>query len=130
MDYSMRVWVDPQKLSYRDMTAADVVNALREQNVQVAAGQLGQQPMGPGQQFQYPLSVLGRLSEPEQFADVVIKNLPDGRIVRVRDVGRVELGAKSLDIISKLDGSPCVNVAVFQLPDANALDTADRVRAR
>jgi multidrug efflux pump subunit AcrB len=130
MDYSMRVWVDPDKLAYRDMTAADVVNALREQNVQVAAGQLGQQPMGPGQQFQYPLSVLGRLKEPEQFADVVIKNMPDGRIVRVRDIGRVELGAKSLDIISKLDGSPCVNIAVFQLPDANALDAADRVRAR
>jgi multidrug efflux pump len=130
MDYSMRIWVDPQKLSHRDMTAADVVNALREQNIQVAAGQLGQQPVSAGQQFQYPLSILGRLEEPDQFADVVIKNMPDGRIVRVRDIGRVQLGAKSLDIVSKLDGNPCVNIAVFQLPDANALDTADRVRAR
>jgi multidrug efflux pump subunit AcrB len=130
MDYSMRIWVSPDMLSYRDMTAGDVIKALRDQNIQVAAGQLGQQPMEPGQAFQYPLRVLGRLSEPEQFAEVVIKNLPDGRVVRVKDIGRVELGAKSLDIIANIDGKPSVNVAVFQLPDSNALDTADRVRAK
>ncbi len=234
-DYSMRIWVDPQQLATRSMTAGDVVAALREQNVQVAAGQLGQPPARVGQRFQFPLTTLGRLTEPEQFADVVLKATPDGRVVRVRDVVRenryhlrvrfdpaklaghglrpadaaaalnaalrasrgevehdptaprgdvpaaayrvifhgthppnvegladekvragpdgravplrdlvradhgvertpqrdelgVELGAKSRDIVSRVDGKSTVSVAIFQLPDANALDTADRVR--
>src|SRR5262249_50361425 len=127
-DYSMRLWVDPDMLSSRGLTAIDVVNALREQNIQVAAGQVGQPPSGDGQQFQWTINVLGRLSEPKQFADIVLKRTPDGGLVKVKDVGHVELGARSEDIIARLNGRSSVSVAIFQLPYANALDTADRVR--
>ena len=129
-DYSMRIWVDPEKLSSRDMTAGDVVAAIREQNMQVATGQIGQQPINQGQQIQVPLSTLGRLATVEQFENIIVKSLPDGRITRVKDIAKVELGAKNQDISSRLNGSPTVSLAVFQLPDANALDTADLVRAK
>jgi multidrug efflux pump len=129
-DYAMRVWVDPERLANLGLTAGDVVNALREQNVQVTAGQIGQPPAGRRQQLQLTLSTLGRLTSAEQFADVVIKSTPDGRIVRIKDIGRTELGGKNWDITAKIDGLPCANLAVFQLPDANALDTAERVNAK
>jgi multidrug efflux pump len=130
LDYSMRIWVDPEKLASRNMTAGDVAAALREQNVQVATGQLGQEPITGQQTSQLTLSTLGRLSTEKEFGEVILKTGPDGRLVRLKDVGRVELGGKSHDIVAKLDGKPCANVAVFQLPDANALDAADRVRAK
>jgi multidrug efflux pump len=129
-DYSMRVWVDPERLASRGMTADDVVNALREQNVQVASGQVGQQPAPRGQEYQMTLATLGRLTEPAQFADVILKTTPDGRVVRLRDVGRVELGSKSEDVVARVDGLPTTSIAIFQLPDANALDTAERVIAK
>jgi multidrug efflux pump len=129
-DYSMRVWVNPERLAYVGLTADDVVNALRQQNTPVATGQIGQPPVGPGQTFQAPLTTLGRLSEARQFEDVVLKVTPEGRRVCVRDVGWAELGAKSQDILARLDGQATTSIAVFQLPDANALDTADRVRDR
>ena len=110
-DYSMRIWVDPEKLAARNMTAGDVVTALSEQNVQVAAGQVGQAPVPSGQQFQTTLSTVGRLSEPEQFADIVIKKTREGRIVRIKDIGYVTLGAKSQDITARLDRTPCATVA-------------------
>ncbi len=128
-DYSMRVWLDPDKLAIRNMTAGDVVRALREQNLPVASGQVGQSPALKGQQTQFTLSTLGRLVEPEQFAKIIVKTTPDDRIVRIRDVGRVEIGAKNQDINSKVDGVPVANLAIFQLPDANALETADVVKA-
>ena len=103
---------------------------MREQNLQVAAGQVGQSPTLPGQQTQITLSTLGRLAETEQFAKVIIKTTPDGRIVRVGDVGKVELGAKNQDMSSRVDGKPVANMAIFQLPDANALATADIVKAK
>src|SRR5437588_1253395 len=124
----MRIWVDPGKLAQRNLTAGDVVSVIREQNAQVATGQIGQPPAGRGQQLQLTLTTLGRLQTPEQFADIVLKTTPDGRTVRIRDIGWVELGPRSLDTSSKLDGKPCVSLAIFQLPDANALDTADRIR--
>jgi multidrug efflux pump len=127
-DYSMRIWVDPDKLYARNMTADDVVAAIREQNQQIPAGQLGQPPTAKGQSFQLPLTVTGRLEEAAQFNDIVVKNLPDGTVVRVKDVGRCELGAKNEDISSRIDGKPCTNIAIFQLPDSNALDTADRIK--
>ncbi len=127
-DYSMRIWLDPDRLTSRSMTAGDVVRALREQNVQVAAGQIGQQPAAQGVNFQYTLSTLGRLTEPEQFADIIIKTGDQGEITRLGDVGRVELGAKNQDINSYLDGKPSAGAAVFQLPGANALKTAQRVK--
>ncbi|MCE9546073.1 MAG: efflux RND transporter permease subunit [Planctomycetia bacterium] len=134
-DYSMRIWVDPEKLAEMNLNAADVVKAIREQNAQVACGQLGQEPMGRGQQTQITLTTLGRLKEPSEFADIIVKRTPGGRIVRVKDIGHVELGAKSMDVDNQIGtgkekGRPCANIAVFQLPYANALETANRVRAK
>ncbi len=129
-DYSMRVWLDPNKLQARNLTVGDVIGVLREQNVQVAAGQIGQPPVPAGQDFQYTLSTLGRLSEPEQFGNIVLKTGSNGEITYLRDVSRTELGAKSLDQICRLDGRPSVGLGVFLLPGSNALDTADRVKAK
>ncbi|MBV9122950.1 MAG: efflux RND transporter permease subunit, partial [Planctomycetes bacterium] len=129
-DYSMRVWVDPQKLAVLGLSAGDVVKAIREQNIPVAAGQLGQPPIRDNQEFQFTVSTLGRLSDPGQFDDIILKATPGGRVVHLRDVGYTELGPKSQDISARLNGKPCTSLAVFQLPDANALDTADRVRAK
>ncbi len=130
LDYSMRVWIDPDRLTSMGITAGDVLTAIREQNQQVAAGQVGQSPVPDGQAFEFPIHVLGRLTAPEEFADIVIRRTADGRQVRIRDVGRVELGAKSVDTSDKLDGKPTANIGVFQLSDANALEVADRVRAK
>ena len=129
-DYSMRVWVDPDQLASRGLTAMDVVSAIREQNIQVAAGQIGQPPSSDKQEYQFTLTTLGRLSKPEQFADIIIRSTPDGRFLRIKDVGRVELNAKSRDVENKLDFHDSTGVAIFQLPDANALATADRIRAK
>ena len=105
-DYSMRVWLDPDKLQSRNLTAGDVIRVLREQNVQVAAGQIGQPPVPKGQDFQYTLSTLGRLVEPEQFANIVLKTGADGEVTYLRDVSRVELGARNQDTLGRLDGRP------------------------
>ncbi len=103
-DYSMRIWVDPDKLAARNLTAGDVVAALREQNAQVACGQIGQQPVARGQETQITLTTLGRLKEPEQFANIILRATPDGRIIRIRDVGRVVLGAKNEDLSCRCNG--------------------------
>jgi multidrug efflux pump subunit AcrB len=129
-DYSMRVWVDPDRLAARSLTAADVVAALREQNMQVAAGQIGQPPVAAGQKSQITLTTLGRLAYPEQFENVIVRATAEGQIVRLKDVARVELGARNQDVRCRLDRKQSVGLAVFQLPDANALETADRVRAK
>ncbi len=129
-DYSMRVWLDPDKLSSRNLTAGDVIRALREQNVQVAAGQIGQPPVPNGLDFQYTLGAQGRLAEPEQFANLVVKSGANGEVVYLRDVSRSEMGPRSQTTLSRLDGKPAVGMAVFQLPGSNALESADRVRAR
>jgi multidrug efflux pump len=129
-DYSMRVWLDPEKLASNNLTANDVINVLKEQNVQVAAGQIGQQPVPEGQDFQYTLSTLGRLIEAEQFEQIVIKTGDSGQVVRLRDVSRSILGAKNQDTRCTLDGDPAVGLIIYQLPGSNALETADRVRQR
>jgi multidrug efflux pump len=129
-DYSMRVWLDPEQLSSRNLTAGDVLKALREQNVQVAAGQIGQQPAAKGIAFQYTMSTLGRLSDPEEFAEIIIKTGVLGQVTRLRDVARVELGAKNQDVKTFRDGQPTSGIGIFQLPGANALATAARVKAR
>src|SRR4051812_27305722 len=103
-DYSMRVWLDPDKLASRSLSAGDVVKVLREQNIQVAAGQIGQPPVAKGQQFQYPLSTLGRLSEAEEFASIILKTGSDGEVTYLKDVSRTELGARSQDQTLALDG--------------------------
>jgi multidrug efflux pump len=145
-DYSMRVWLDPDKLAARKLTASDVINAVREQNRQVAAGRLGQPPVPANSsiRFQLPLNTRGRLTSEEQFEDIVIKTGETGAVVQLRDVVRddvydkdgklvekgVELGAKNYDVNSYLDGEPSVTLAVFQLPGSNALDTAKAIRAK
>src|SRR5580700_5758051 len=129
-DYSMRVWLDPDKLQARNLTVGDVINVLREQNVQVAAGQIGQPPIPTGQDFQFTLSTLGRLVEAEQFADIILKTGLNGEVTYLKDVSRTELGAKSQDQLCRLDGRPSAGLAVYLLPGANALDTADRVKAK
>ncbi len=141
-DYSMRIWLDHDKLAIRNMTAGDVVAALREQNIPVAAGQLGQTAAFEGQNTQITLDTLGRLKTTDQFANVIVKTTPEGRYVRVRDlvsphrdangklVAGVELGAKNQDTNAKVNGHPVANLAVFQLPDSNALETADLVKAK
>ena len=129
-DYSMRVWVNPEKLAARNLTAGDVARAIREQNMPVATGAIGQQPAPPGQEFQVTLNTLGRLTEPEQFGEIILKSTPDGRITRLKDVARIELAAKNRDVNVSIDGQPTVFLAIFQTPDANALETYDSVMAK
>src|SRR5438128_593413 len=129
-DYSMRVWVDPDKLQSRNLTVGDVIRVLREQNVQVAAGRIGQPPVPTGQDFQYTLSTMGRLIEAEQFADIILKTGSDEEVTYLRDVSRTDLGARSQDTLSRLDGRPSAGLGVFLLPGSNALDTADQIKAK
>jgi multidrug efflux pump len=143
LDYSMRAWLDPDRMAARDLSASDVVNALREQNVQVAAGALGRPPVPTGQAFQYTLSTLGRLTEPEEFGNIVVKTGEDGRLTRMRDIvtdvrkdehgkefGGIQLGAKVEDTSCSLDGQPSVGLGIFQQPGSNALATAEAIRQR
>ncbi len=129
-DYSMRIWVDPEKMAVRNVTAGDVVRAIREENLQVATGSIGQQPMQTGQRTQVTTRTLGRLIETEQFDNIIVKTTPDGRYLRIKDIGRAELGAKNADVNSAVNGKPSGNLGVFQLPDANALECADRIMAK
>ena len=128
-DYSMRIWLDPDRLANLGLTATDVVDAVREQNAQVASGQIGQPPAPKGQQFQYPIITLGRLATVQEFEDIIVRTKPDGSVVRIRDVGRVDLGAQTYNSYSLLNGKPSIPVGVFQLPGGNALDVANQVRA-
>jgi multidrug efflux pump len=127
-DYSMRVWLDPKKIDALGMTSGDVVAALREQNIQVAAGQLGQPPAVAGTAFQYTLTTLGRLTTEDEFRRIIVKTGKKGEPVRLADIARVELGAKSVDQTCSLDGKPSVGLAIFQQPGTNALATSDNVR--
>ena len=128
-DYSMRIWLDPPQLKSRDLNTEDVLAAIREQNVQVAAGQIGQPPAPPGQSFQYTVNVLGRLTDIEQFEDIIIKTGEGGRITRLKDIARLDLGGKSYDLTSGLTGKPSASVLIYQLPGANALNVAQKVYA-
>ncbi|MBC8070774.1 MAG: multidrug efflux RND transporter permease subunit [Deltaproteobacteria bacterium] len=128
-DYSMRIWLSPDELAARDLTASDVVRALREQNVQVAAGTLGQQPAPTGTAFQLSIDTRGRLIEEEEFADVVVKTTEGGAQVRLGDVARVELGANQYALRSLLDDRRAVAIPIFQAPGSNALELSDAVRA-
>jgi HAE1 family hydrophobic/amphiphilic exporter-1 len=119
--YAMRLWLDPDRLAGRNITADEVVQALREQNVQVAAGQVGAPPARTGQTFQISVRSAGRLSEPSEFENVILKRSPDGALVRVKDIGRVELGAESYSTASRYQGRDAAGFGVLQLPTANAL---------
>src|SRR3954471_8456467 len=128
--YSIRVWLDPEKLKARGLTASDVTQALQQQSQQVAAGQLGGPPTQDSQPFQYTVTVAGRLSDPEQFADVIVKTGNAGEITRLSDVGRVELGAQSYGQIFKVNDRPAAGIAIFQAPGANALNVQTEVEKR
>lgn len=127
-NYSMRVWIDPAKAAARNLTGPDIVAALRAQNVQAAAGAIGQPPFATNAAaFQLPVQVQGRLSDPDEFSNIVIKTDAEGRVTRVRDVARVELGAQDYGIRGFFDGERGVGIAIIQQPGANALGTAERV---
>ena len=127
-DYAMRAWLDPDKVAARGLTASDVVGAMREQNVQVSAGQLGAEPM-PGSDFLTLINAQGRLSTPEEFSDIVIKSGVSGEIVRLSDVARLELGAGDYTLRSQLDSKDAVAIGIFQSPGANALEIREQVIA-
>lgn len=142
-DYSMRVWLDPDHMAGLGLSATDVLAALREQNVQVAAGSLGRPPVPAGEAFQFSLTTKGRLTDPAEFGNIVVKQAADGRVVRLRDIvtdrrksadgtdfGGIALGAKNADTACNLDGAPSVGIGVYQLPGSNALETAQQVRQR
>src|SRR5260221_1941539 len=128
--YSMRIWLDPNKLYARSLTTEDVVNALKGQNQQVTAGQLGMPPGPNTQAFQYTLDIAGRFDDVSQFENVVVKTEANGQMVHVRDVGRVELGAQTYSQIFTLNGKPAAGIGIYQTLEANALDVAGDVAAK
>ncbi len=128
-DYSMRIWLDPQKVAQRGMTAGDVVAAIREQNVQVAAGVIGASPSPADVPLQFSVNTQGRLQTEEEFADIILKTSPDGGVTRLGDVARVELDASEYGLRSLLDNKPAVGIGIMQSPGANALAVSDGVRA-
>ncbi len=143
LDYSMRVWLDPEQMAARNLSASDVVDALREQNVQVAAGTLGRPPVPQGQAFQYTLTTQGRLNDSEEFGNIVVKVGDDGRLTRLRELvteirkdesgrsfGGIQLGSKNEDTSCSLDGKPSIGLGIFQQPGSNALETAKAIRTR
>ena len=127
--YAMRVWLDPSRLASRGLTAQDVVNALREQNLQVGAGGIGQQPAPEGQEYQIDLRAVSRLTDTSQFEDVVLKTVEDGTLVKLSDVGRAELGAENYSSFLRFRGNDAVGLGINQLPESNALDVASAVKA-
>ena len=129
-DYAMRIWLDPEKLEVRHLTAQDVLSAIREQNVQVAAGKVGEPPAPSHTAFQYTVTTQGRLIDPDEFENIVIRTGDEGRVLRIRDVARVELGAKNYAMESKVDGNPASVLAIYQLPGANLIEISDAVRAQ
>lgn len=129
LDYGMRIWLNPDRLASLNLTVQDVLNSVREQNIQVAAGQVGAPPSPSYQQFQYTLRTAGRLTSVEEFENIVLVALEDGSSVRLKDVARIELGAQSYASFGKLDNKPSTVIAIYQLPEANALDISEAVSA-
>src|SRR5467141_3862822 len=126
--YAMRLWVQPDKLAKLGITVTDVVNAVQAQNTVNPAGQVGGEPAAANQQFTYSVLAQGRLTSPEQFENVIVREAPNGGTVRVKDVARVELGAQDYSVISRLNGKPAIVIPVYQLPGSNAVQTAAGVR--
>ncbi len=129
LNYSMRIWFDTKRLDSLALTPADVIAAIQAQNIQAPIGRIGARPIGNDQQFQINLQTQGRLTTPEQFASIVLRANPDGSLLRVRDVARVELGAQNQDVESRIDGRPAVGLRINLAPGANAVQTAALVRA-
>ena len=129
-DYSMRIWLQPDRLAELGLTPGDVVAAVREQNTQVAAGRIGQEPMGADVDFTYTVTTLGRLQTPEQFGQIVVATRGDTGIVRLADVARVELGSRDYDFSARRNGRPTIPLGIFLSPGANAIEVGDAVKAR
>lgn len=129
-DYSMRLWLDPGKLKARDLTVSDVMAAIGEQNVQVAAGQIGGSPSPDGQAFQYTINTLGRLSDVSEFEEIILKRADGGRLTRVKDVARVELASQDYSFDIALNEAQAAGMMIYQLPGANALDLAEEIYAK
>ncbi|MDM9561215.1 MULTISPECIES: efflux RND transporter permease subunit [Bordetella] len=126
--YSMRVWLDPQKVAQRGLTAMDVVNAIREQNVQVAAGVIGASPTQGDVPMQFSVNAQGRLQDEREFGNIILKSSPDGAVTRLSDVARIELGAQEYGLRSLLNNKPAIGMGIMQSPGANALDVSAQVR--
>ena len=128
LDYSMRVWLDPQRLTNYGLTPNDVISAIQSQNIQAAVGRIGAAPLSQDQQLQLTINTKGRLTQPAEFEAIIIRANPDGSVVRVRDIARVELGAKSSDRFSLFNGKAAAAIGIYQAPGANAVNVAARVR--
>jgi len=126
-DYAMRIWLRPDRLAQLKLTPSDLLRALNEQNAQFAAGKIGQSPTGGPQELVYTITTQGRLSEPAEFENIVVRANPDGSILRLKDVARVELGSKDYEFMGRVNGKSATLVGIFLQPNANALETADRV---
>jgi len=129
-EYAMRVWLDPNKVAARGLTASDVVTAMQEQNVQVSAGQLGAEPLKKQSDFLLSINTQGRLESEQEFGDIILKTSEDGSLVRLRDVARIEMGSGSYALRSQLNNKDAVGIGIFQAPGANAIDLSNAVRAK
>jgi hydrophobe/amphiphile efflux-1 (HAE1) family protein len=127
LNYSIRIWLDPDRMVNLGITTNEVAQAIRDQNLQAAAGKVGQAPTLPNQQFQYTIQAKGRLSDVSEFEDIIILANPDGSVVKMRDIARIELSSQTFETFSRLNGSPTVNFAIYQLPDANALEVTKKI---
>jgi HAE1 family hydrophobic/amphiphilic exporter-1 len=128
LDYSLRIWLNPDKLTNYSLTPSDVINAVQAQNVQAALGRIGAAPVARDQQFQLTIKTLGRLTTPDQFGSIVLRANADGSVVRIRDVARVETGAKSSDRYSRFNGAPAASIGIYLSPGANAVEVTNEVR--
>jgi HAE1 family hydrophobic/amphiphilic exporter-1/multidrug efflux pump len=126
-DYAMRIWLKPERLAQLGLATSDVIRAVNEQNAQFAAGKIGQSPIGKDQELVYTITTKGRLADPREFENIIVRAQPGGSTVRLRDVARVELGSKDYEFVGRVNGKPATLVGVFLLPGANALDVAQRV---
>lgn len=129
-DYSMRIWLEPDILTIRGITPADVISAIESQNIQVAAGSVGAEPLARKEAYQYTLETQGLLVNEKEFGNIIIKALPDGKYLRIRDVAKVEIGRESYSTTATLKGGPVAAIAVYQLPGANALDVSKRIKKK
>ncbi|MFO1258468.1 MAG: multidrug efflux RND transporter permease subunit [Gammaproteobacteria bacterium] len=128
LDYGMRIWLKPDRMSSLGITTTDIANAIGEQNIQVPAGQIGQAPSPASQRYQYTVKTQGRLSDIDEFKNIIVRAKSDGSVVRLKDVARVELGSETYNSFGRLNGAPSVVLGVYQLPDANALSVAEEVK--
>src|SRR6516164_8345938 len=128
LDYSLRIWLDPDRLTERNLTPNDIIQAVQSQNVQAALGRIGAAPVTSDQQFQINIKTKGRLVRPEEFAAIILRSNPDGSVVRVSDVARVEIGARTQDRFSRYNGAPAAAIGIYQSPGSNAVDVAKQIR--